>query len=92
MSGRACIVRVSGRVQQVGFRMWTYRQAQRLGVHGWVRNLPDGRVEACLAADPEILEQMLAILRQGPPLARIDAVERRDIALSEEPAGFDIRE
>ncbi len=92
MSARACMVRVSGRVQQVGFRMWTYRQAQQLGVRGWVRNLPDGRVEACLAAAPETLEQMLAVLRQGPPMARVDAVEHRDIEAPHPLEGFAIRE
>jgi len=91
MSELACIVQVSGRVQQVGFRMWTHRRALELGVRGWVRNLPDGRVEACLAAEPERLERMLSSLYEGPPAARVDAVERRDIAVPEGPAGFDIR-
>ena len=92
MSEQACIVRVAGRVQQVGFRMWTYRQARELGVRGWVRNLPDGQVEACLAAAPEILEQMLAVLRQAPPLARVEAVESQDIEPPEQLDGFDILE
>jgi acylphosphatase len=92
MSERASMVRVSGRVQQVGFRMWTYRQAQQLGVRGWVRNLPDGRVEACLVADTEILERMLSCLDEGPPMARVDAVEHRDIEAPDRLEGFAIRE
>lgn len=87
MSHDACwLVRISGRVQQVGFRMWTFSEARRLDVQGWVRNMPDGRVEACLAAPPERLERMLESLRQGPPLARVDAVERADI---DPPANLD---
>jgi len=74
-----CLVRISGRVQQVGFRMWTLREARRLRIQGWVRNMPDGRVEACLAATPGQLAEMLEALRQGPPLARVTAVERLDI-------------
>ena len=92
MSERACIVQIAGRVQQVGFRMWTYRQAMSLGIRGWVRNLPDGRVEACLIAAPDRLERMLDSLRRGPPLARVDDLEDRDIAPPENLEGFDIRE
>ena len=85
-------MQISGRVQQVGFRMWTYRQALRLDIHGWVRNLPDGRVEACLAATPEQLDRMVECLRQGPPLARVTSVERRDIAPPDDLEGFRVLE
>jgi acylphosphatase len=83
-----CIVQISGRVQQVGFRMWAFSEARRLDIRGWVRNMPDGRVEACLAAAPEQLDQMVECLRQGPPLARVDAIERADIEPPDNLDGF----
>ncbi len=67
-------VLVSGRVQQVGYRDYMVRQAQRLGVTGWVRNLSDGRVEMLAGGDPEKLDAFLATCRDGPPLARVDDV------------------
>lgn len=73
-------VHISGRVQGVFFRDFTRQQARTLGVTGWVRNLPDGRVEAVLEGTPDAVERMLDALRAGPPAARVD-----DIAVSEEP-------
>lgn len=90
MSEQACLVQISGRVQQVGFRMWVHGQAGQLGIRGWVRNLPDGRVETCLVGSAEGLEQMIERMRQGPPLARVDAVEARNITPPDRLAGFDI--
>jgi acylphosphatase len=87
-----CLVRISGRVQGVGFRMWTFHEARRLQIHGWVRNTPDGQVEACLVATPDRLEQMLEVLRQGPPLARVTTVERTDIDPPDRLEGFSIME
>lgn len=52
------------------------REAERLGVAGWVRNLPDGTVEAAIQADDPALAAMLDWCRRGPPLARVDRVER----------------
>ena len=68
-------VRVSGRVQGVWFRAATREEARRRGLEGWVRNLPDGRVEAVFEGDEATLEGMLAWCRTGPPGARVDAVE-----------------
>jgi acylphosphatase len=90
MSEQACMVQVSGRVQQVGFRMWICHQAGQLGIRGWVRNLPDGRVEACLVGPAGELERMIGSLRQGPPLARVDALERTDMAPPQGIDGFAI--
>jgi len=90
VNDRACIVQVSGRVQGVGFRMWALSEARRLQIRGWVRNLPDGRVEACLIADAERLEQMVERLRQGPALARVDAVERNDAEPPDGVQGFTV--
>lgn len=66
---------VSGRVQGVAFRQATADEARRLGLAGWVRNLPDGRVEAVAEGARPALEGLLAYCRRGPPLARVDAVE-----------------
>jgi acylphosphatase len=68
-------VQVSGRVQGVAFRYHALEEARRLGVAGWVRNLPDGRVEAWVEGDPAAVDDMLAWLRRGPPHARVDRLE-----------------
>ena len=67
-------LRVSGRVQGVFFRQTTAQEATRLGLHGWVRNLPDGDVEALIEGKPETVEQMIAWCHHGPPSARVDSV------------------
>lgn len=66
---------ISGRVQGVFFRMETQRAAKAAGVSGWVRNLPDGNVEALLEGLPEKIESVIAWCRQGPPRARVEQVE-----------------
>jgi len=57
---------VEGHVQGVGFRYFTLEQAQRLGLTGWVRNLPNGRVEVSAEGFPEDLEELLRRLYDGP--------------------------
>jgi acylphosphatase len=64
-----------GRVQGVFFRDFTRTQAIALGVTGYVRNLPDGTVEAVAEGSREALESLLAQLRVGPPSARVDRVD-----------------
>ena len=67
--------RVRGRVQGVGFRYSVEQVAGRLGLLGWVRNLPSGEVE-CVAEGPqEKLEELAAYLREGPAAARVEAVD-----------------
>ncbi len=68
---------ITGRVQGVGFRYSTARQATALGLVGWVRNLPDGRVEAEFEGAKSALEEMLAWCRDGPALAHVTDVELR---------------
>lgn len=70
-------VRVAGRVQGVGFRVATVRQAHALGITGWVRNAADGSVEALLQGPPDQIDQMLSWLHQGPPAARVDSVDNQ---------------
>lgn len=72
---------VRGRVQGVGFRQHVYRAAQRAGIGGWVRNEPDGSVEAWLEGHARAVEQVEIAVRRGPTGSRVDAVD-----VSEEPA------
>ena len=65
---------VRGRVQGVGFRYFTQDTARREGVTGWVRNLPDGRVEAHVEGDEEAVTRVERAIRSGPPAARVDHV------------------
>jgi acylphosphatase len=74
---------ISGRVQGVGFRWFTKDVAVREGATGFVRNLPDGRVEALVEGDAEAVTRVERLLRQGPPGARVHAVN----AMTEEPSG-----
>ena len=67
----AVYVRVSGRVQGVGYRYFAEEKAQALGLTGWVRNLPDGDVEAEAEGPREALEDWLKQLHRGPSFARV---------------------
>lgn len=69
---------VSGRVQGVGFRWFTRREAVRLGLAGHARNLPDGRVEVVAQGSSEQVEALRKRLESGPALSRVDRVERHD--------------
>ncbi len=66
---------ISGRVQGVGFRYFTQAVAGREGLHGWVRNTPDGRVEVQAEGEADAIERFDRALRHGPPGARVDEVE-----------------
>ncbi len=70
--------RVSGRVQGVFFRSGTQDRARRLGLTGWVRNLPDGNVELVACGDETKLKQLEEWLWQGPPHARVENVTTSD--------------
>ncbi|MGN6848647.1 MAG: acylphosphatase [Sphingomicrobium sp.] len=74
-------VRVTGRVQGVFFRAWTREQAERLGVFGWVRNCPDGSVEAHLEGPEQRVAELFELLKRGPSGARVDKVEIEDVEL-----------
>lgn len=71
---RRLTVAIAGRVQGVYFRASTHDEARRFGLTGWVRNLPDGGVEALFEGEKTMLELMLAWCRTGPPGARVDRV------------------
>lgn len=74
---------VSGRVQGVWFRASTQEEAKMLGLTGWVRNMPDGRVEVLACGDREKLSQFSHWLRQGPELARVDDVVNEEVPWEE---------
>jgi acylphosphatase len=82
---------VSGMVQGVGFRWFVARHARTLGLTGYVRNLPDGRVEVVVSGPEEELPELERVLRAGPANAQVDRVERSP-APESLPAGkgFDI--
>jgi acylphosphatase len=78
-------VHISGRVQGVFFRQMATDEARRAGVAGWVRNLPDGRVEAVFEGPEEQVRRMIEWCHEGTPLAQVEGV---DVAW-EEPEGLD---
>ncbi|WP_455372286.1 acylphosphatase [Limibacillus halophilus] len=87
---RALHVIVRGRVQGVWYRAWTGEQAAALGLRGWVRNRSDGAVEAVIAGSDEALETMLRRFHEGPPLAKVSAVESESWG-AEVPEDFEQR-
>ncbi|GMT49815.1 MAG: acylphosphatase [bacterium] len=68
---------ISGRVQGVGFRYFTQKEAQRLGIVGWVRNTMDERVEIVSSGDKAILEEFLSKVEQGPPGSTVTHIKTR---------------
>ena len=80
-------LRIEGRVHGVGYRDWMAREAERLGVSGWVRNRLDGSVEAVVAGPEPAVQALLAACRRGPLRARVDRIEEEFAELPEEP-GF----
>ncbi|MDG6078608.1 acylphosphatase [Erythrobacter litoralis] len=73
-----------GRVQGVFYRDWTVDTARSLGLAGWVRNRPDGTVEAQLEGASDAVERMIAAMHDGPPRADVERIEQRQI----EPEGL----
>ncbi len=80
---------IHGRVQGVGFRQSMRMEAERLGVAGWVRNLPDGRVEAAAHGAPEAVAELIRWSHVGPRLAQVTRVEVSDD--DGDYQGFDFR-
>lgn len=71
---RTVHLRIEGRVQGVGFRYWTRKQADRLGLDGWVRNRRDGAVEAVFSGAPDAVTTMEQRCATGPPGAGVTSV------------------
>ena len=82
---------ISGRVQGVGYRFFAERAARRENVKGWVRNLPDGRVEASAEGEAEAIDRFEGQLRHGPSGARVEHLEVEDVVPEGRHVGFNIR-
>ena len=82
---------ISGKVQGVFFRAYTQEEARRLGLRGWVRNLPDGRVEAIFEGEEKALEEMIRWCHKGSPGARVTGVEVIEEPYTGEFSDFRIR-
>lgn len=81
---------VRGRVQAVGFRLFTHGAATALGVVGSVRNLPDESLEAIAQADAKTMERFLWSLRQGPPMSEVTTLDIEELAPDPTTNSFDI--
>lgn len=90
MPKKRILVRVEGRVQGVFFRDYTEREARRLNLSGWVRNLPDGSVQAEVEGDDAVLAAMVQWFHTGSPTADVRAVHVTDIPV-QNGFGFSVR-
>ncbi|UCH78325.1 MAG: acylphosphatase [Candidatus Coatesbacteria bacterium] len=81
---------LSGAVQGVGFRYWAVREAGKYAVAGYVRNLPDGRVEVVLEGPPEEVARLAGVMREGPPYGRVDHVETKEERPREDRSSFQV--
>jgi acylphosphatase len=72
-------VSVTGRVQGVFFRAWMQEQANELDVTGWVRNCPDGRVDAHIEGEEAAVQRLIERLHRGPPAAKVEDVHLWDV-------------
>ncbi|MGK2939286.1 MAG: acylphosphatase [Solirubrobacteraceae bacterium] len=82
---------VHGRVQGVWFRQSTLREAERLGVDGWVRNRADGTVEVWVQGEAEAVAALVASCGEGPPRADVTAVDVKDVPADPALRGFSVR-
>ena len=82
---------ITGRVQGVGFRFFAEAAAAREGVHGWVRNRPNGTVEAWVEGDAESVQRIEAALHRGPAGARVERVDVEHVEPTGRPTGFSVR-
>lgn len=81
---------VQGRVQGVFFRDYTQREANSLGLSGWVRNQPDGSVEALLSGRSESVDAMIEWFQDGSPQSTVTAVIVDEVIPTEKIKGFEI--
>ncbi len=84
-------VYISGRVQGVFYRAYTKDQAEKLGVKGWVRNLPDGRVEAVFEGPDDVVDEMVKWCWKGSPMSKVEDVEVIEEPYKGEFSSFEIR-
>lgn len=84
-------VRVSGQVQGVFFRDSTRQKAEELGLAGWVRNMPDGQVEALFEGPPEKVEEIVSWCKEGPQRASVENVDADFESAGGDLEGFEVR-
>jgi len=82
---------IGGRVQGVGFRMFAAARAAAEGIHGYAKNLPDGRVEALIEGDGEAVDRVELALRRGPAHALVETCEVEDVEPTHRLTGFSTR-
>ncbi|RME66160.1 MAG: acylphosphatase [Nitrospirae bacterium] len=82
---------IEGRVQGVFYRAWTRQMATGLGLKGWVKNLPDGRVEAVFEGPEEKVQEAIKHCWQGPPAARVTDIDIQWEEPEGDYKGFEIR-
>lgn len=78
---KAVVGKITGKVQGVGFRMYIYRQADRLGLNGWVKNNPDGSVEFYSVGSEVELSYFLDLVKRGNDFSVIENIEINDAAI-----------
>ena len=83
-------IKIIGKVQGVGFRFFVQQQAQKLGINGWVRNIPNGDVEALAQGEKADLEQFIAKVKEGPSFSRVEDVSLNWVKEAEQYFGFEI--
>ncbi len=82
---------IQGRVQGVGYRYVTRREAERLGLTGWIRNRRDGNVEAVVSGPAEAVFQLIEWCNSGPPAARVNRVDATPAEMPDGDGSFEIR-
>jgi len=87
---RCLLVRIAGRVQGVCFRHYASQEAERLGITGWVKNAPNGDVEALICGNGEQLAAMQVWLARGPSMAQVENMHAAPAELCEMPVSFRI--
>ncbi len=88
MTVRRIAAVITGRVQGVAYRAFTVHEATRLGLTGWVRNLPDGSVELEAQGPPAQVDALLAWCAHGPPAARVSQVAASELPAVDDDARF----
>lgn len=82
---------ISGRVQGVGFRHFTRVNAEKLNVAGWVKNLPDGRVEAVFEGEEENVRELIDRCKEGPRASYVKHIEEKEVKEKGTSTGFEVR-
>ncbi len=81
---------ITGRVQGVGFRHFTRKNADKLGITGWVKNLPDGRVEAVFQGTEEDVKELISRCKKGPISSYVQDIEVSEIENTQDHRSFEV--